>query len=339
MSFRDREKDRIIPLKPKLFTPEACQAGMYKKKFREFCLPEDKSGENLHSHFREAAIKYFEDRNIPWHDGREANRKNDRPSNHLCCSQSACVNFWFAFCETPDELAGVLCELGYDVAEMLPMTLDEPLEDGMRPYVSFEWIGEKNYLAERLYGEVAPDHKRKRGAGFTSADFAFRFRQSNGAIQIVLGEWKYTECYAYDRCIRHSGKTDRLTEIYEPFLEKPDCQIQPGDIGPQALFYDPFDQLMRLQLLATEMESAKEMDADIVSVLHVAPAPTAELMARITSPGLEGLGADVHKVWIKLVPNNRFKGVILEQLLPLLLRHAPNQEWAEYLLARYGGMA
>lgn len=36
---------------------------------------------------------------------------------------------------------------------------------------------------------------RTRGANYTSADFAFRFRRNDDQIQLVLGEWKYTEEY------------------------------------------------------------------------------------------------------------------------------------------------
>ena len=80
MTFRDREKRRIMPLKPDLFIPQACQPGLYNKKPRDFCLPEDSSGENLHSHIRGAAIEYFEDRGIPWHGGKQSHRAEQRVS-------------------------------------------------------------------------------------------------------------------------------------------------------------------------------------------------------------------------------------------------------------------
>ena len=122
-------------------------------------------------------------------------------------------------------------------------------------------------------------------------------------VHVVLGEWKYTENYTKDKCIQVSSSgTDRLDRIYRPFLESPDCQINLGPLPPESLFFDPFDQLMRQQLLATEMEKAHEMSADVVSLLHIAPEANKELMKRITSKALREVGDSVHTVWESLVP-------------------------------------
>jgi hypothetical protein len=51
-------------------------------------------------------------------------------------------------------------------------------------------------------------------------------------------------------------------------------------------FYEPFYQLMRQQLLAREMETARECGADVVSLLHIAPAQNA-CFQRVTSPNLK----------------------------------------------------
>ena len=143
MKFRDREKNRLCQRKVELFTVEACQPGLYGNKRYDFCLHEDFSQENLHMNVREDGIRYFKERNIHWHDAIEGH-----PSNHLCCSQSSCLNFWLPFLQAPKELATVLRALGYDVAEMLPFNHDISLPDGSSPYVAFEWIGERNYLDE-----------------------------------------------------------------------------------------------------------------------------------------------------------------------------------------------
>ena len=98
--------------------------------------------------------------------------------------------------------------------------------------VAFEWIGERNYLGELRRGEVAPDDGRIRGANFTSLDFCVRFRRSDGRIQLVAGEWKYTEYYAKGVDLRYSrsrSRTDRLDHIYREHLVKADCQIA-GDV-------------------------------------------------------------------------------------------------------------
>ena len=155
-------------------------------------------GESL-LRIREAALQYFADREIGWHDA-----EGDRPSNHLCCSQSCCVNFWFSFVRSPQELGVVLRELGLDVAEVLPVEADCALADGSRPFVAFEWIGTHNYLGESSRGKKAPDDGRTRGAGFTSLDFLVRFRRGDGRVQVVVGEWKYTEHYRPGVSLRYS---------------------------------------------------------------------------------------------------------------------------------------
>ena len=320
-------------MKPQLFTSEACEPGIYRKKPRNFCLRNDRAKENLHATIRDKALLYFKERGIGWHDG-----VGNGTSNHPCSSQCCCVNFWFPFSHAPGQLASVLRGLGYDVAEMLPFELDRTPADDTCPYVAFEWIGERNYLQEHARGKVARDGERTRGANFTSLDFAFRFRRSDGRIQIVAGEWKYTEYYTIGRCLRFSRSgTDRL-DIYRSSLEDPGCQITLGRLRPEALFFDPFDQLMRQQLLCSSMERHREMGADIVSLLHVAPAANRQLMGRVTSPTLQSSGSDIHKIWGKLVKSGRFFGTHVEDLLPLACRYAPDSEWAAYMKLRYGGM-
>lgn len=333
MGFRDREKRRLAPLKERLFSEKACEWGTYRRRTREFCLSNERAKENLHPSIRDEALLYFEDRGIGWHHGID-----DGPSNHLCCSQSCCVNFWMPFVYVPDRLALVLQGLGYDVAEVLPYSSDRVGSRKIDPYVAFEWIGERNYLGELARGKVASDRERTRGAGFTSLDFAFKFRRSDGSIQIVAGEWKYTENYTTGRDLRYSRSgTDRL-EIYRPWLEHDGCQIVLCDVRPEALFFDPFDQLMRQQLLCSSMERHREMGADIVSLIHVAPAANRELIGRLTSPGLRAAGSDIHEIWSSLVTPGHFRGVHVEDVLSLVCEHAPDPEWARYMRHRYGGM-
>ena len=123
MGFREREKGRLMGLKGNLFSSEACEPGWYKRDIYLFCLAADHSSENLHRTIRSDALDYFRARKIPWHDG--YGPKRALPSNHLCCSQSACVNFWFPFVRQPAALRGVLQDIGYPVAEVLPFEVDE----------------------------------------------------------------------------------------------------------------------------------------------------------------------------------------------------------------------
>ena len=306
---------------------------MYRGTRREFCLHEDFSAENIEARVRDTALTYFDDRQIGWHQS-----KGGGPSNHLCCSQSCCVNFWCPFIQAPNELRTVLRGLGYDAAEVLPVNGDLRLPDASLPFVAFEWIGRRNYLGELgRGGAVAADEDRTRGAGFTSLDFCVRFRRSDGRIQLVAGEWKYTECYRKDSKRYSSKKTDRLDRIYRKHLERPDCQIA-GNVSFESLFYDPFDQLMRQQLLCTAMERCGEMEAEVVSLLHVAPRANRELMTHVTSTALDGMGSDIHDIWGALVRPGRFRGVFTEDLLPLVLANAPASWSGEYLQMRYGAM-
>ena len=342
MTFREREKRRLDPLKQQLFSPSASRDGLYRGARRSFCLHEDCRDENLHTAIRERALSYFKCRRIKWHDG-----KKDLPSNHLCCSQTCCVNFWFPFIQAPGRLARVLRGLGYDVDRMLPIDSDLPNAPTPAPFVAFEWIGERNYLCELSRGEVADDSKRTRGSNFTSLDFCLRFLRTDGRIQIVAGEWKYTEYYPKHKDLRRSPSgTDRLERIYGPHLKRSDSQILGRGVERDVkrkvkfedLFFDPFDQLMRQQLLCSAMERRREMNADIVSLLHVAPCANRELMHRVTSSSLEACGSDVHKIWGSLVQPGRFRGVAVEALLNLVLANAPTAQTRHYLELRYGGM-
>lgn len=333
MGFRDREKRRLAPLKPDLFTEKACKWGIYRGEPREFCLSDERAKENLHSSVREQALRYFRERGIKWHQGID-----DGPSNHLCCSQSCCVNFWMPFVDAPDRLALVLRGLGYDVAEVLPFTLDRMGARDACPHVAFEWIGERNYLGELARGRVASDNGRTRGAGFTSLDLAFRFRRSDGGIELLLGEWKYTEHYKRGKNLRFSkSDTDRLA-IYRPSLKHEGCQIVLDDVLPEELFFDPFDQLMRQQLLCSAMEHHREMGADVVSLMHIAPAANRELMDYVAAPGLRSADSDIHEIWSSLVKPGCFRGFAVEDVLDLVCEHAPDSEWTRYMHHRYGGM-
>ena len=87
------------------------------------------------------------------------------------------------------------------------------------------------------------------------------------------------------------------------------------------------------------MEREREMAADVVSALHIAPKATGELLSGVTSPRLLAIGNDVHGIWSRLTSPDRFRGVYVEDLLPVVCSKAPTQDTAEYLQRRFGGMA
>lgn len=334
MTFRDSEKERYEALKEGLFSLEAQEPGTYKKKPYSFCLADGHSPENLYSSFRDEAIAYFRQRSINWHDGLPDGQGNGRglPSNHLCCSQSACVNCLWPITRRPDVLASVFGPFLPDLAEVLPFAADEPFPDGSRPFMAFEWIGTENYL-----GEVGNRH---RGANATSADFAFRFRRYDGRAQLVLGEWKYTEYYSRSR----KGPSPKKTQlrVYRRAFRRWKS-VQPRLPNYRSFFLEPFYQLMRLTLLAQQMERARlegrgEMDADIVSVLAVVPKANREYHERFTSPDFARYGRTVPSAWANLAPPDRFLSIATETLLTAIDEVVPEalRPWSDYLITRYG---
>ena len=294
--------------------------GVYKGKPREFCLPVELTEQNLVPEIRETAISHFARHGIKWHDG-----QNGRPSNHLCDSQVCCVNFLFPLADRPNELAQVFSAVYPDIEKMLPV------ESGR--YVSFEWIGQENYLGEK----TPRNGQRTRGANCTSVDSIVMFERKDGKKQVVLIEWKYTESYSGAFLKFSDSGTDR-TKIYRHLFEKDDCPINKSLLPNfDCLFYDPFYQFMRQQFLATEMEKAREMGADVVSVLHIAPAHN-EDFRKVTSPELASLGESATSVWRKLVKTEgRFISASTENLFGNLSESdlPEMKSWIEYLHTRY----
>ncbi len=329
MTFREGEKERYKALKPKLFSPVAQHEGLYRKRPRFFCLADECADENLYEAIREPAIRYFEDRGIRWHDGLKDRRI---PSNHLCCSQSCCVNFLYPMTSNPSLVASIFSRFYPDLLESLLIDKDEPLPDRSFPYMAFEWIGTQDYLGEQRRKGVP----RTRGANYTSADFTFRFRRRNGRIQVVLGEWKYTEYYNQ----RDLGTVAARKLNYWPaFSRKNGIFAKYGEDLYDALFFEPFYQLMRLQLLAQEMERSREMGADVVSVLHICPEANREFREGVTSPRLEEMfpNSGVLEIWKELVPEDRFMSISVEELLDTIIQRVrgDDREGAQYLEIRY----
>lgn len=318
--FLENEKVQQADFKTssRSFSAAARADGIYKTRPRPFCIPVECAEENLFPGIRETAIAYFRNRGIRWHDG-----QNGKPSNHLCSSQVCCLNFLFAFANRGPALAELLRPLFPLIQNMLP------IEDGN--YVACEWIGAENYLKER----VSRSEKRTRGANCTSADAAVMFERSDAKRQIVLIEWKYTESYS-DTCLtRAKSGTDRTT-IYRPIFEESGCPIDKALLANfESLFYEPFYQFMRQQFLAHKMELANEQGADIVTVLHVAPAHNRDFR-RVTSPQLASIDNVATGVWSRLA-GGKFTSVSTEELFGRAVGKGLGgmTDWSDYVLRRY----
>jgi len=323
--FLDSEQDRQAQLKhnPLLFSDAARRDGGHSGKLSPFCLPPGRTEENLFHGFRTDAIEWFRAHKITWHDDQDGN-----PSSALCDAQVCCVNVLFAFADNPEALAALLQPVFPGIRRMLPV------EDGK--FVTFAWIGERNYLDER----VRQGSHRTRGANFTCADALVAFERMDGRKQVVLIAWTYTESYHSIR-IKTAWRGSDRAPIYQPLFDKPDSPLD-KDLIPsfEALLFEPFYQLMRLQFLAHEMERARELKADIVSLLHIAPSRN-EDFRKVTSPQLKGLGETAIRVWERLVrvqEPRRFASHDSERLLAPLLQTPPAglEDWAGYVKLRYG---
>jgi hypothetical protein len=297
--FLESEKPKQVQFKQTSATisEQAKDEGLFKGKHRPFCLPPEFSEENLYPPIRQAAMDFFARHNIGWHQGQDG-----KPSSHLCSSQVACINFLFPFADKPIELANLLKPIFPQIDHMISV------EDGL--YVSFEWIGAENYLGER----ASKNGNRTRGANFTSADAIVMFEDQDKKRQAVLIEWKYTESYGSNYLgVAKSGTDHR--KIYQHLFDDLDCIVNLDLLpGMDALFYEPFYQFMRQQFLASKMEAARELGADVVSLLHISPDANDDFK-RVTSPQLIAFGATPTEIWRRLVKKEgRFISVHAEDL-------------------------
>lgn len=321
-AFLSNEKPKQAAFKNSspYFSSLARDEGKYKDHIYPFCIPREFSYENLYPGIRQPIKSYFSRNEIKWHDGQDGN-----PSNHMCDSQVCCVNFLFPFGDKPKALIALLKPIFPDIQEILP------IEDDL--YVAFEWIGRENYL-----GEIKSDNrKRTRGANFTSADAAIMFRRSDNRKQIVLIEWKYTESY-YPTFLKFAASGRDRTKLYEYLYFANDCPLNKELISEyDNLFYEPFYQLMRQQFLAHELEKARELGANFVSLLHLSPAHNIDFK-RVTSPGLRTLDNSAIGVWKKIVNvPDKFTGEYIENIFGQFdINSFPELEgWWRYITMRY----
>jgi hypothetical protein len=133
----------------------------------------------------------------------------------------------------------------------------------------------------------------------TSADAAFRYRSVDGAVELALLEWKYTEDYrGHELPVpRGAPRPDR----YRCLWDDPDCPVNHDVLPYEDLFVEPFYQLFRQQLLAWRMSVAHECDATRVRVVHVVPAANDGYRLSLNRDSQRGAGDDVLAVWRRLL--------------------------------------
>lgn len=281
--------------------------------------PDDKAL-NLAPAIRDGAFRYVKDKEISWHTH----------SNHALSSQVCCLNFLMPLAENPEMLSRVIGEaLGIPGPTLLEC---EAGPDGRPWFIGFEWNGRADYL-----NEGGHQGRRTRGSNCTSADAVVRFRH-DGRDETLLIEWKYTESYGPP--ITSTGNPTRIRR-YESLAFAPEGPIR-NDLGLmlENFFYEPFYQLLRQQMLAFQMQRAKEEGADRVRVLHIAPAANLALR-KVTSPSLRRFGDDIFTVFRSLIVRPKdFVSRSTEVVFgPLISDPNGANDWAAYLARRYAFLA
>jgi len=297
------------------FTSEGKQAGKIGRKTYPFAIPQGLWAENLCPSIREDAARYFTDRRIAWH----------RMRNHLLSSQICCLNFLMPFATRPGALAALLRPTFGDI-EMLPV------ED--ERYVAFEWIGASDYLNEGR----GPNRTRTRGANCTSSDAALKFRDANGVVTLALIEWKFTE--AYGSPPDPNRKEERLRR-YREIAFDPEGPLRPSpDFELSDLFYEPFYQFLRQQMLAFRVRQAGEGGCNHGLLLHIAPKANVGFQ-RITAPKFASFNGSAVTLWRSLLTRpDDFRSVTTGDLFGAFdVSRCPDlQGWHDYIRERYGSL-
>jgi hypothetical protein len=299
-----------LPAEAKVPAPYVGKDGVPGPRLYDFCIPAEYAALSLLPEVREPAIALFAELGIPWHAGTPAG-----PSNHLLSSQVQCVNALGQMVQEPARLKLAFGEL---------LGIDEVLEIEPGRFLTFEYIGPKDYLHEAKNGV------RIRGAHCTSVDAAFLHRGVDGVVELVLVEWKYTESYRL-RAPDPKKDAERLSR-YADLLMDPRGPVRSDLLSFEHLVDEPFYQLMRQQLLAHELEKDGAEGASRVRLLHVLPGGNLAYQQSLARPEHRALGSTVSEVWKKLLRHgDRFISVDSSIFLDpeitsreYVLRHAPD---------------
>lgn len=317
----EKPKQAAFKLNSGYFSDSARADGEYFGQKYPFCLPQDCAEENLVPEIRQSVMTFFHNHQIKWRGGWA-----HRPSAHMCDSQVCCVNFLFPLADKPDVLAEILRPIYPGIREMCRVEEDS--------YVSFE-------RAKKTGGSAQPhsaDQIILREALHTSADAIVAFIRKDGKKQVVLIEWKYAESFPPTKVNAARQSYSDRTAVFQQLYESEDFPLK-KELLPSVnlLFNEPFAHWLRLQYMAKEMELAHEEGADLVSVLHVAPAHNREIR-RVTSLALKTLGNTPADVWRKLMKEkDRSACINTEELFGNLPvdRFPMISEWLKYIRLRY----
>lgn len=278
----------------------------------DYALPRPYAAHNLLPEVREPALALFEEHQIAWHQPIDGG-----PTNHLRSSQVQCVNALGQMMTDPERIrrafGGVL-----DIVSIRDFGEIDPDERGR--FLTFEFVGRGDYFSEGI----------TRGSQSTSVDAAFAYVDSHGRDALALVEWKFTETYpSADRNAEAKAAT-RLSR-YEQALRHAESPIDVDGIELTDLFHEPIYQLVRQQLLASELERDGEVDAERVTVVHVLSPDNTAYQSSYVAPAIRGRGVTTSEVWSSLLR-------VPDRFVPLdpVVFLDPAITSDEYVL-RYGG--
>lgn len=317
--YRENQREKIIKIRNKFFNDQG--GGIIGGVPTEFGLQDPWL--NLWSGIADDAIVYFIANKIPWWKAKGETSPNDEPSCHLLSSQVACVNHLYFLRQRQDLATSVLRNI--DKRIISAEKISDP--DVTPGYVAFEIIGAKNYLNERSH---------TRGALSTSIDAVMVGKKENGKNVLFSIEWKYTEFYESKNLHK-----DNHNEMYKPLLDEENCPIKSqivSDNNYDALYYDPFFQLMRQTLLSWKMVEAGEYNCDEYVHIHVIPEENKVLRLAIPAPKLPlAVVADgMCETWRNLLKEpDRYIVKDPKDLLQPLVNEEDTRSLLRYLEERY----
>ena len=267
---------------------------------------------------------------MPWTpSGGTASYGTVRPCRAFLLTISAHHRFslllLFPFIDNPEALADALRPHFPDIKCMIPM------EDNR--YIAFEWIGKTNYLRE----EAKIGDSRKRGAGNTSIDAMMVYETPTGEKVMLLIEIKYSESYGASYKRFRSDGSDRI-ESYEDFFYDLSSPIN-RSVAPnlEDFLYEPFYQLLRHTLLASQIRQAEPESVSRVQVVHLVVSKNRDLLS-VTSPAFRPLGETTYEVWRKLLAEPEgFTLIPAETFFKNIESDKPHElePWVLYMKDRY----
>ncbi len=303
MKYIEAEREKAIKIRDKMFRDPG--NGVFFGKEREFVLLEPEL--NLWEGVREDAKEYFLKNKIPWWSGK------DEPTGHLLSSQVACVNHLYPVRTRKDCCDAILKNIDSDISQALNV------DNG---FIEFEKTGKKPLGKEKSI---------QRGANSTSIDALMLGQNQNEEKILVLIEWKYTESYYPTSILVSDSGTNRL-DVYKELLENPDCPIITNDL--QGLFYEPYYQLMRQNLLGWTMTNRKEYGTVDWIHIHIIPNENKELREKITSPNL--IGKTLEESWKNQLRHpDKYIVISPEEFLEPIKDLEDTSSVIKYLEARY----